>query len=189
MYWRLLSTDPTTAREIVLSEKPPISTETDRMDRQLLDQLLLHGSSLASIFHRVPNTFIRGSKARYMPDSPALDEAARRYASNHIYSKPVQKAPFSAKQPFQPQALSTNGDGVAPASEASATTTSLTSPSAVTSTTETSTAQATGTTSNGGPESGEDPYASLPDDFGATSGGYSADAPRPIAAGSSDLLA
>lgn len=66
MYWRLLSTDPTTAREIVLSEKPAISTETDRMDRQLLDQLLLHGSSLASIFHRVPNTFIRGSKARYM---------------------------------------------------------------------------------------------------------------------------
>lgn len=88
MYWRLLSTDPAAARDIVLVEKPAISTEMDRMDRQSLDQLLLHGASLASIFHRQPQTFIRGSKARYMPDSPALDEVARRTASSHLYAKP-----------------------------------------------------------------------------------------------------
>ncbi len=64
MYWRLLSTDPAAAREIVLAEKPPISTETDRMDRVLLDQLLLHAGTLSSIFHRQPQTFIRGAKAR-----------------------------------------------------------------------------------------------------------------------------
>lgn len=91
MYWRLLSTDPTTARDIVLAEKPSISTEMDRMDRQLLDQLLLHGASLATIFHRQPQTFIRGSKARYLPDSPALDEVARKSASSHLHAKPAQK--------------------------------------------------------------------------------------------------
>ncbi|KAK0561203.1 hypothetical protein OC844_003332 [Tilletia horrida] len=92
MYWRLLSTDPAAARAIVLSSKPPISTETDRMDRQLLDQLLLHAGSLASIFHRQPQTFIRGAKARYLPDSPALDEVARRTASTHLHSKPAIRA-------------------------------------------------------------------------------------------------
>jgi hypothetical protein len=39
MYWRLLTSNPTAAREIVLSEKPVISTETDRMDKGMLDQV------------------------------------------------------------------------------------------------------------------------------------------------------
>ncbi|KAE8251366.1 hypothetical protein A4X13_0g4026 [Tilletia indica] len=85
MYWRLLSTDPAVARFIVLSSKPPISTETGRMDRQLLDQLLLYAGSLASIFHRQPQTFIRGAETRCLPGSPVLDEAARRIASKYIF--------------------------------------------------------------------------------------------------------
>lgn len=54
MYWRLLSTNPAAAGDIVLAEKPPISTETDRMDRGSLDQLLLHAGSLGSIYHKSP---------------------------------------------------------------------------------------------------------------------------------------
>ncbi|CAO1627614.1 unnamed protein product [Sympodiomycopsis kandeliae] len=109
MYWRLLSTDPSAARDIVLVEKPAISTESDRMDRHLLDQLLLHGASLASIFHRQPQTFIRGAKGRHLPDSNALDEVARRNASSHIYSKPVQRTPYvpSQSQPHQSSSSST----------------------------------------------------------------------------------
>ncbi|KAJ9113732.1 hypothetical protein QFC20_001757 [Naganishia adeliensis] len=38
MYWRLLSSNPTATRDIVLADKPPISTETDRMDKGTLDQ-------------------------------------------------------------------------------------------------------------------------------------------------------
>lgn len=97
MYWRLLSTDPATARDIVLADKPPINTDMDRMDRQLLDQLLLHAASLASIFHRQPQTFIRGSKARYLPDSAALDEVARKTASTHLHTRPAQKGPYVSK--------------------------------------------------------------------------------------------
>jgi hypothetical protein len=55
MYWRLLTTNPTAARDIVLSEKPVISTETDRMDKGMLDQLLLHTGTLGSIYHKVPS--------------------------------------------------------------------------------------------------------------------------------------
>jgi hypothetical protein len=43
MYWRLLTSNPTAAREIVLSEKPVISTETDRMDKGMLDQVSWKG--------------------------------------------------------------------------------------------------------------------------------------------------
>ena len=54
IYWRLLSTNAAAAKDIVLSEKPPISTETDRMDRGTLDQLLLHTGTLGSIYHKNP---------------------------------------------------------------------------------------------------------------------------------------
>ena len=54
MYWRLLSSNASAAKGIVLADKPPISTETDRMDRGSLDQLLLHTATLGSIYHKAP---------------------------------------------------------------------------------------------------------------------------------------
>ncbi|KDQ07940.1 hypothetical protein BOTBODRAFT_70091 [Botryobasidium botryosum FD-172 SS1] len=77
MYWRLLSTDAGAARDVVLSEKPPISTETDRMDRGALDQLLLHTATLGSIYHKNPETFIRTARGKALTDSPALNPASR----------------------------------------------------------------------------------------------------------------
>ena len=54
MYWRLLAISPANAGEIVLADKPPITTDSDRMDRGSLDQLLLHTGSLGSIYHKNP---------------------------------------------------------------------------------------------------------------------------------------
>lgn len=54
MYWRLLAINPTVAGEIVLVEKPAITTDSDRMDRGALDQLLLHTGTLGSIYHKNP---------------------------------------------------------------------------------------------------------------------------------------
>lgn len=54
MYWRMLAINPTVAGEIVLAEKPAITTDSDRMDRGALDQLLLHTGTLASIYHKNP---------------------------------------------------------------------------------------------------------------------------------------
>ncbi|KAK4686665.1 hypothetical protein P7C73_g3451, partial [Tremellales sp. Uapishka_1] len=79
MYWRLLTSNPTAARDIVMSEKPVISTETDRMDKGMLDQLLLQTGTLGSIYHKNPNTFIRTSRPRYLPDSPALNASSKRH--------------------------------------------------------------------------------------------------------------
>lgn len=54
MYWRLLAINPAGAGEVVLSQKPPITTDSDRMDRGSLDQLLLHTGTLGSIYHKNP---------------------------------------------------------------------------------------------------------------------------------------
>ncbi|KAF8559538.1 Adaptor protein complex beta subunit [Imleria badia] len=77
MYWRMLAMNPTIAGEIVLAEKPPITTDSDRMDRGALDQLLLHTGTLGSIYHKNPETFIRNAAGRALVDSPALNANSR----------------------------------------------------------------------------------------------------------------
>ncbi|KIY50902.1 Adaptor protein complex beta subunit [Fistulina hepatica ATCC 64428] len=77
MYWRMLAINPIVAREIVLSEKPPITTDSDRMDRGALDQLLLHTGTLGSIYHKNPETFIRHAVSKALVDSPAMNPATR----------------------------------------------------------------------------------------------------------------
>ena len=196
MYWRLLSTDPAMARKIVLSEKPSISTETDRMDRQLLDQLLLHGATLSSIFHRQPQTFIRGAKARYMPDSAALDESARRHASTHIYSKPLAKGPYLTNSTSAPSTLPISSNGNEKGSNG-VTNSAVASTVAPHPTELRNDRPAEGEAVGERPEEeetagrgGVDPYSMLGDNFGGDmgSGGYAADAPMPKSSAIDDLL-
>lgn len=67
IYWRLLSTDPAAAASIVLSEKPQLMpNEAEMMDRGVLDRLLLHAGTLASIYAKEPQDFIRGSRPRFL---------------------------------------------------------------------------------------------------------------------------
>ncbi|KAM9237692.1 LOW QUALITY PROTEIN: AP-2 complex subunit beta-like [Dugong dugon] len=61
IYWCLLSTDPVTAKEVVLSEKPLISEETDLIEPTLLDEIICHIGSLASVYHKPPNASVEGS--------------------------------------------------------------------------------------------------------------------------------
>lgn len=63
IYWRLLSTDPAAAKDVVLAEKPLISEETDLLEPTLLDELICHISSLASVYHKPPNAFVEGKAA------------------------------------------------------------------------------------------------------------------------------
>ncbi|KAF5358160.1 hypothetical protein D9756_001611 [Leucocoprinus leucothites] len=77
MYWRMLAINPSVAGEIVLAEKPPITTDSDRMDRGALDQLLLHTGTIGSIYHKNPETFIRNAVGKALIDSPALNPNSR----------------------------------------------------------------------------------------------------------------
>jgi vesicle coat complex subunit len=108
MYWRMLTSNPTAARDIVLSEKPVISTETDRMDKGMLDQLLLHTGTLGSIYHKNPETFIRTARPRYLPDSAALNASSRRHLVRpHVASG----VPRLEKMPVVPPRPSVTGNG------------------------------------------------------------------------------
>lgn len=59
----MLSTDPAAAKEVVLAEKPLISEETDLLEPTLLDELICHISSLASVYHKPPAAFVEGRSA------------------------------------------------------------------------------------------------------------------------------
>ena len=64
MYWRMLAISPAVAKDIVLSEKPAITTDSDRMDRGALDQLLLHTGTLGSIYHKNPEVIMPFSQLK-----------------------------------------------------------------------------------------------------------------------------
>ncbi|KJE92686.1 adaptor-like protein complex 1 beta 1 subunit [Capsaspora owczarzaki ATCC 30864] len=83
IYWRLLSSDPAAAKTVVLGEKPLISDETDMLEPGLLNELICHIGSLASVYHKPPSTFVEGktpgarrtlpSKANGGDDDAAFD--------------------------------------------------------------------------------------------------------------------
>lgn len=75
IYWRLLSTDPAAAKEVVLAEKPLISEETDLIEPSLLDELICHISSLASVYHRPPSSFVAGKTPVRRSTLPVKSEA------------------------------------------------------------------------------------------------------------------
>ena len=55
IFWRLLSTDPVSAKDVLLAEKLLIAEETD-----LLEELICHIVSLASVYHKPPIAFVEG---------------------------------------------------------------------------------------------------------------------------------
>ena len=72
IYWRLLSTDPAAAKDVVLAEKPLIAEETDLLEPTLLDELICHIASLASVYHKPPSAFVEGKIGlkRMLPSKP-----------------------------------------------------------------------------------------------------------------------
>ncbi|SCV72241.1 BQ2448_4935 [Microbotryum intermedium] len=114
IYWRLLSTNPGAASEIVFAEKPEISTESEAMDRGVLDRLLMHTGTLASLYMKEPQTFVRGARAKYLQDSPALDPLAKQ---SQLDSIPVVRAPTatSSGSGSRPVAAPPTSDSAPPA--------------------------------------------------------------------------
>uniref|UniRef100_A0A3P8R9B2 AP complex subunit beta n=1 Tax=Astatotilapia calliptera TaxID=8154 RepID=A0A3P8R9B2_ASTCA len=76
IYWRLLSTDPVAAKEVVLAEKPLISEETDLIEPTLLEELICHIGTLASVYHKPPSAFVEGSRGVQHKRLPGTSAAA-----------------------------------------------------------------------------------------------------------------
>uniref|UniRef100_A0A8B9JQW8 Adaptor related protein complex 2 subunit beta 1 n=1 Tax=Astyanax mexicanus TaxID=7994 RepID=A0A8B9JQW8_ASTMX len=102
IYWRLLSTDPVTAKEVVLSEKPLISEETDLIEPTLLDELICHIGSLASVYHKPPNAFVEGSHGIHRKHLPI------QHGSIDTGESPISAGPAAPID--QPQVIPSQGD-------------------------------------------------------------------------------
>ncbi|KAG0626142.1 hypothetical protein M758_2G105600 [Ceratodon purpureus] len=74
VYWRLLSTDPEAAKDVVLAEKPTISDDSNNLDPSLLDDLLANIATLASVYHKRADAFV--SRARAVAPREEDDEYA-----------------------------------------------------------------------------------------------------------------
>ncbi|XP_043924368.1 AP-1 complex subunit beta-1 isoform X2 [Protopterus annectens] len=105
IYWRLLSTDPVAAKEVVLAEKPLISEETDLIEPTLLDELICHIGTLASVYHKPPNAFVEGSRGIQHKRLPP------RTGSNESPENP-EMTPTAVTQPTeqQPSVIPLQGD-------------------------------------------------------------------------------
>lgn len=92
IYWRLLSTDPAAAKEVVLAEKPLISEETDLLEPTLLNELICHVGSLASIYHKPPSAFVEGRERVEKMKSSTLTTTATTSSSFPSTADPSKSA-------------------------------------------------------------------------------------------------
>ncbi|PHH82309.1 hypothetical protein CDD82_6417 [Ophiocordyceps australis] len=121
VYWRLLSGD---LESIILSQKPTISTTMTSLPPALLEQLLAELSTLASVYHKPPESFV--GKGRFGADEiqrAAIQEQRQNAAENPIAaSVAAAAAANSSGRPAVSQnnvenLLDIDFDGAAPASQ------------------------------------------------------------------------
>jgi len=63
IYWRLLSSDPEAARDVVLADKPVIADDAEALEPALLDELLGQLATLSSVYHKPASSFVTRSRA------------------------------------------------------------------------------------------------------------------------------
>ncbi|KAA6414908.1 MAG: ap-2 complex subunit beta [Lasallia pustulata] len=97
MYWRLLSSDPATAKQIVMGEQPAITAESEKLDPATLEEMCLNVGTLATVYLKPVQQVFRSARPRKLADSPALQK----------HTLPTQMAMDAHKV-----SPSTNGDGV-----------------------------------------------------------------------------
>ncbi|KAJ0322231.1 hypothetical protein COL5a_008839 [Colletotrichum fioriniae] len=118
VYWRLLSGDLDVAKNIVLSQKPAITTTMTSLPPALLEQLLAELSTLASVYHKPPESFV--GKGRYGADEiqrAAIREQRQEAAENPIAASVAAVANGNANsQNNIENLLDIDFDGAAPAS-------------------------------------------------------------------------
>lgn len=102
IYWRLLSTDPAAAKEVVLAEKPLISEETDRLEPNLLNELIGNLSTLASVYHKPASSFVEGkAPVRHISLPVKAQPSTTEYTEEEapVGLTPADDGPASVPQP------------------------------------------------------------------------------------------
>lgn len=120
VYWRLLSSDPQIAKNIVLSARPQITSTIPVLPTPLLNTLLPNLSTLASVYHKPPQTFIGDGRSSAL-QAEAIEEAREHARENPIAADAVSAAIAGGTTQTQTQSnaenlLDIDFDGSAPAS-------------------------------------------------------------------------
>lgn len=105
MYWRLLSADPSAAKNIVAGPMPIIDSDSDRMSDETLEELELNIGTLATIYLKPVKQVFRLAKVRQLADSPALAPRMRRPVLSTRQSTPnllTRSSTFGTTQTSQP---------------------------------------------------------------------------------------
>ncbi|CAM6092286.1 unnamed protein product [Calypogeia fissa] len=98
VYWRLLSTDPEAAKDVVLAEKPTISDDSNSLDPSLLDDLLANIATLASVYHKPPEAFV--SRVRPSPQRDEEEEYAEQDSGAGDTSAPLSEMSHNASSGY-----------------------------------------------------------------------------------------
>ena len=73
MYWRLMAIDPNLAAQIILCEKPRISEDVSGYDSTLLDVLVNNIGTLACIYVKPPELFVKAAKKENLGEEEETD--------------------------------------------------------------------------------------------------------------------
>ncbi|KAL4797137.1 AP-2 adaptor complex subunit beta [Aspergillus venezuelensis] len=106
MYWRLLSSDPTTARQVVMGQKPPISAESEKLDSRTLEELCLNVGTLATVYLKPVQQVFRSARTRRLQYSPCLQK------NPEDYTTPAFQIPVNVPAPnpvTSPTTAASNG--------------------------------------------------------------------------------
>jgi AP-1 complex subunit beta-1 len=119
VYWRLLSSDPQVAKNIVLSARPQITSTIPVLPGPLLDSLIPNLSTLSSVYQKPPQAFLGKGQSSAL-QAAAIEEAKQNARENPIAAAAVSAAVSGGStQQIQNNAenlLDIDFDGAAPAS-------------------------------------------------------------------------
>jgi len=92
VYWRLLSSNAEATKAVVLSDKPSITSTIQSLPPALLETLLSELSTLASVYHKPPETFL--GQGRFGAD--AMQKAAIEEQKQLARENPIAAAATTA---------------------------------------------------------------------------------------------
>ncbi|XP_051129368.1 beta-adaptin-like protein C [Andrographis paniculata] len=100
IYWRLLSTDPEAAKDVVLAEKPVISDDSNQLEPTLLDELLANIATLSSVYHKPPDTFVTRVKTIQRTEEEEYPDGSETgYSESPSHVAPGASSPATTSNP------------------------------------------------------------------------------------------
>lgn len=116
MYWRLLSTDPATAKQVVMGQKPPITAESEKLDPRTLEELCLNVGTLATVYLKPIHQVFRAARARRLQPSPAFQRPRVEdgTASMLEYNPPTANVPSASTSNSGLATITTTGNPISP---------------------------------------------------------------------------